>query len=141
MVDKEDLYIKIKVYHNSESEEFRSENLPTIDELKSKIMRYLTIPDIKKYMHLSYQSKEGQNKMIEKADDLFILSELNQVNNEYYIELNLSIDNELNKIKQFMNSSEFNSNNNIIVNSDNNCHKLKENEKKNDIRYEKYCKR
>ena len=41
MVDKEDLFLKIKVNHNGESKEFRSENLPTLDELKSKIMGYL----------------------------------------------------------------------------------------------------
>ena len=131
MVDKEDLFLKIKVNHNGESKEFRSENLPTLDELKSKIMGYLSIPDIKKYMHFSYQNKEGQNKNIEKEVDLFNLSELNQVSNEYYIELYLSIDNELNKIKQFMNSSEFNSNNNNIVDSDNICQKMKEKKIKN----------
>ena len=132
MVDKEDLFLKIKVNHNGESKEFRSENLPTLDELKSKIMGYLSIPDIKKYMHFSYQNKEGQNKNIEKEVDLFNLSELNQVSNEYYIELYLSIDNELNKIKQFMNSSEFNSKNNSIINTGNNSQKLNEKAKKNE---------
>ena len=132
MVDKEDLYLNIKVNHNGKSKEFRSENLPTIDELKSKIMGYLSIPDIKKYMHFSYLNKKGKNQIIEKAEDLFELSKLNQDNNEYYLELNLSIDNELNKIKQFMNSSQFNSNNNCIVDSDTNCQKLNEKEKKNE---------
>ena len=77
-------------------------------------------------MHFSYLNKEGQNQIIEKAEDLFEFSKLNQDNNEYYIELYLSIDNELNKIKKFMNSSQFNSNNNSIVDSDINCQKMNE---------------
>mgnify|MGYP003571393531 CR=1 FL=1 len=131
MVNKEDEYLKIKVKHNGESEEFRSENLPTIDELKSKIMGYLSIPDIKKYMHFSYMNKEGQNITIENEKDLMKYSNPSQ-DNESYIEIDLSIDNELNKIKQFMNSAQFNSNNYIKIDSDNNYQKQNEKEKNNE---------
>ena len=130
MVSKEDEYLKIKVKHNDESKEFKSENLPTLDELKSKIMGYLSIPDIKKYMHFSYRNKEGQNITIENEKDLKKYSNPSQ-DNESYIEIDLSIENELNKIKQFMNSAQFNSNNYSKIDSDNNYQKLNEKEKNN----------
>ena len=132
MVDKEDVFLKIKVKHNGISEEFRSENLPTLDELKSKIMGYFSIPDIKKYMHFSYKNKEGQNNIIQKAEDLIKNSNTSQDDKECYIEIDLSIDDELNKIIQFMNSTQFNSNNNNKIVSDNKCQNLDEKEKKNE---------
>ncbi len=132
MVDKEDVFLKIKVKHNGISEEFRSENLPTLDELKSKIMGYFSIPDIKKYMHFSYKNKEGQNNIIQKAEDLIKNSNTSQEDKEYYIEIDLSIDDELNKIIQFMNSAQFNSNNNNKIVSDNKCQNLDEKEKMNE---------
>ena len=132
MVDKEDVFLKIKVKHNGISEEFKSENLPTLDELKSKIMGYFSIPDIKKYMHFSYKNKEGQNNIIQKAEDLIKNSNKSQDDKECYIEIDLSIDNELNKIIQFMNSAQFNSNNNNKIVSDNKCQNLVEKEKNNE---------
>ena len=134
MVDQEDVYLTIKVNHNGESKEFISENLPSLDELKCKIMGYLSIPDIKKYMHFSYKNEEGQNNIIEKQYDLFKFSNQSQGNNGYYIELDLSVDNEINKIKQFMNSVPFISNNNNKINSDNNIQKMNEKEKKNELK-------
>ena len=132
MVDKEDEFLKIKVNHNGESKEFKSENLPTLDELKGKIMGYLSIPDIKKYMHFTYRDKEGQSINIENEKDLMKYSNPSQ-DNESYIEIDLSIDNELNKIKEFMNSAQFNSNNNRKIDSDNNYQKLNEKEKKKEL--------
>ena len=132
MVDKEDEFLKIKVNHNGESKEFKSENLPTLDELKGKIMGYLSIPDIKKYMHFTYRDKEGQGINIENEKDLMKYSNPSQ-DNESYIEIDLSIDNELNKIKEFMNSAQFNSNNNRKIDSDNNYQKLNEKEKKKEL--------
>jgi len=130
MVDQEDVYLTIKVNHNGESKELISENLPSLDELKCEIMGYLSVPDIKKYIHFSYKNKEGQNNIIETQNDLFKFSNQSHSNNGYYIELDLSIDNELNKIKQFMNTVQYNSNNNNIINSDN-FQNLNEREKKN----------
>ena len=132
MVDKEDLFLKIKVNHNGESKEFKSENLPTLDELKGKIMGYLSIPDIKKYMHFTYRDKEGLNINIENRKDLIKYSNPSQ-DNESFLEIDLNIDNELNKIKEFMKSDQFNSNNNSKIDSDNNYQKLNEKEKKNEI--------
>ena len=131
MVNKEDEFLKIKVNHNGESKEFKSENLPTLDELKGKIMGYLSIPDIKKYMHFTYRDKDGQNINIENEKDLIKYSNPSQ-DNESFLEIDLNIDNELNKIKEFMNSDQFNSNNNSKKDSDNNYQKLNEKEKKNE---------
>jgi len=134
MVDKEDCYLIIKINHNDESKEYKFENLPSLNELKSEIMGYFSIPDFKKYMHLSFKNKEGQNNFIEKAVDLMEYSNSNQGDNNSYIELDLSIDNELNKIKQFMISEQFNSNNNNKINSENYYQNLNLNKKvkKND---------
>ena len=131
MVDKEDEFLEIKVNHNGESKEFKVVNLPTLDELKSKIMGYLSIPDIKKYMHFSYRDKEGQNIIIKNEKDLIKYSNPSQ-ENESYLEIDLSIDNELKKIKEFMNSAQFNSNNNNKIDSDNDYQKLSEKEKRNE---------
>jgi len=129
MVDKEDCYLIIKINHNDESKEYKFENLPSLNELKSEIMGYFSIPDFKKYMHLSFKNKEGQKNFIEKAVDLMEYSNSNQGDNNSYIELDLSIDNELNKIKQFMISNQFNSNNNNKINSENYYQNLNLNEK------------
>ena len=131
MVNREDEFLTIKVSHNGESKEFKSENLPTLDELKSKIMGYLSIPDIKKYMHFSYRNKEDQNIIIENEKDLMKYS--NQIqDNESYLEIYLSIDNELKLIKEFMNSTQFNLNNHSKIDSDNIYQKPNEKEKKNE---------
>ena len=70
-------------------------------------------------MHFSYKNKEGQNNIIQKAEDLIKNSNTSQDDKECYIEIDLSIDDELNKIIQFMNSTQFNSNNNNKIVSDN----------------------
>lgn len=132
MVDIDDCYIIININHNGETKEFKSNILPSLDNFKSEIMGSLSIPDIKKYMHFYYKDKEGKTISIETEKDIMKYSDSSPDDKECKIKLDLIVDNELNKIKEFMNSEQFKSNNDNKMDRDNNCQNLISKEKKNE---------
>ena len=70
MVDQEDVYLKINVNYKGEIKEFVTTELPTLDELKNKIMDLYEIPNTKNYLDLSYKDNEGQSNNLKDTEDI-----------------------------------------------------------------------
>ena len=92
MVDKQDLYLKIKVNYEGQSMEINSKDLPNLDHLKNIIMDKFGIPNIKDYLDLSCKNNDNNNSLnnfIKKDEDLFKYSNEITNSNIYYLELDL----------------------------------------------------
>jgi len=123
MEDKENLDLTVKINYLGKSKEIGRNNLSSLDNLKNEIMEAFSIPNTKNYIHFSIRNKDGKTNLIKEIDDLFKYTN--------YLELDLNIDNELNKIMQFMKSDQFDdSNNNKIMNNNEEIGRVKK-EKEN----------
>jgi len=110
MEDKKDLDLTVKINYRGKSKEIGRNNLSSLDNLKNEIMEAFSIPNTKNYINFSIRNKDGKTNLIKEINDLFKYTN--------YLELDLNIDNELNKIIQFMKSDQFDdSNNNKIINN------------------------
>ena len=86
MVDKNDVYLNIKINYKDKSKEIKSTELLTIKEIKSKILELFSLKNNSQQDLELYYSKD--NKKILKDDDIFDLME--NVNDYLYVlEINL----------------------------------------------------
>ena len=93
MVDKEDLYLKIKVNYEGQSMEIITKDLPNLDHFKNIIMDKFGIPNIKDYLDLSCKNNDRNGSsdiFINKDYDLFKCSNETSNSNIYYLELDLN---------------------------------------------------
>ena len=86
MVDKNDVYLNIKINYKNKIKEIKSTELLTIDEIKSKILELFSLKNnSQKDLELYYAKN---NKKIVNDDDIFDLME--NVNDYLYVlEINL----------------------------------------------------
>jgi hypothetical protein len=105
MVDQDDMLLNVCINYNNKQIIFdRTNDLPSIDELKNKIMKKLEIPNTKDYLYLSYKDDKGSVQKIGEDKNLFNYTKEKEYSHqkEYILELDLSIrDNE--KFKKFFN--------------------------------------
>ena len=104
MVDQDDIYLNVKInYPSNPIEDIRTKDLPSLDELKNKIMEKLAIPNTKDYLFLSYKDDKGTVQKIEDNKNIFNYAKEKQKSHqtEYILELDLSISDEVEKFKKF----------------------------------------
>ena len=86
MVDKNDVYLNIKINYKNKIKEIKSTELLTINEIKSKILELFSLKNNSKKDLELYYAKD--NKIIVNDDDIFDLME--NVNDYLYVlEINL----------------------------------------------------
>ena len=96
MVDQEDMYLNIKINYNNVPMSFRNKELPSLDEIKNEIMKKLTIPNTKDYLHLFSKENKDSKEAIEINFD-----NAKMLKGEYFLEYDLSISDEVKKFKEF----------------------------------------
>ena len=106
MVDKEDLYLNIKVNYEGQTMEMSTKDLPNLDNFKNILMDKFDIPNIKDYLYLSSKNRENygsSDNLIKKDEDLFKYSKETSNCNIYYLELDLNFNFDFFKSKQITN--------------------------------------
>ena len=80
MVDKNEVYLIIKIKYKDKKEEIKTSELLSIDEIKDKIIKIFSLDGYdKKDLYLFYGNN---NKELSNSDNIFFLSEKK---GEYYI--------------------------------------------------------
>ena len=108
MVDKDDILLNVKInYNNNQIKIGKVKDLPSIDVIKNKIMRYLEIPNTKDYLYLSYKDDKGSGQKIGDDENIFKYAKEKPKSHqtEYILELDLSISDEVDKFKKFFNAN------------------------------------
>ena len=106
MVDKDDILLNVNInYNNNQIKIGKVKDLPSIDVIKNKIMRYLEIPNTKDYLYLSYKDDKGSGQKIGDDENIFKYAKEKPKSHqtEYILELDLSISDEVDKFKKFFN--------------------------------------
>ena len=106
MVDKDDIFLNVNInYNNDQIEIDRIKDLPSLDEIKNKIMKKLDIPNTKDYLSLSYKDDKGSVQGIGDDENIFKYAKEkpNSHQKEYILNLDLRISDEINKFKKFFN--------------------------------------
>lgn len=103
MVDQDDIYLDVKINYNNNQMTLKQKDLPTSDEVKNFIMKNLDIPNTKDYLTLSYKDDKGSIQKIEDGENFFNYAQKKENNHkeEYILELDLKVDDKINKFKQF----------------------------------------
>ena len=103
MVDQDDIYLDVKINYNNNQMTLKQKDLPSSDEIKNFIMKNLDIPNTKDYLTLSYKDDKGSNQKIEDGENFFNYAQKKENNHkeEYILELDLKVDDKINKFKQF----------------------------------------
>ena len=102
MVDQDDMLLNVCINYNNNQIIFdRTNDLPSIDELKNKIMKKLEIPNTKDYLYLS----KGSVQNIGEEENLFNYAKEKEYSHqkEYILELDLRISDEVDKFKKILN--------------------------------------
>ena len=108
MVDKDDILLNVNInYNNNQIKIGKVKDLPSIDVIKNKIMRYLEIPNTKDYLYLSYKDDKGSGQKIGDDENIFKYAKEKPKSHqtEYILELDLSISDEVDKFKKFFNAN------------------------------------
>ena len=108
MVDKDDILLNVNInYNNNQIKIGKVKDLPSIDVIKNKIMRYLEIPNTKDYLYLSIKDDKGSVQKIGDDDNIFKYAKEKPKSHqtEYILELDLSISDEVDKFKKFFNAN------------------------------------
>ena len=108
MVDKDDIVLNVNInYNNNQIKIGKVKDLPSIDVIKNKIMRYLEIPNTKDYLYLSYKDDKGSGQKIGDDENIFKYAKEKPKSHqtEYILELDLSISDEVDKFKKFFNAN------------------------------------
>ena len=103
MVDKDDILLNVNInYNNNQIKIGKVKDLPSIDVIKNKIMRYLEIPNTKDYLYLSYKDDKGSGQKIGDDENIFKYAKEKPKSHqtEYILELDLSISDEVDKFKK-----------------------------------------
>jgi hypothetical protein len=103
MVDQDDMLLNVCINYNNNQIIFdRTNDLPSIDELKNKIMKKLEIPNPKDYLYLSYKDDKVSVQNIGEDKNLFNYTKEKEYSHqkEYILELDLSISDEVEKFKK-----------------------------------------
>jgi hypothetical protein len=106
MVDQDDILLNVYINYNNNQIIFdRTNDLPSIDELKNKIMKKLEIPNPKDYLYLSYKDDKVSVQNIGEDKNLFNYTKEKEYSHqtEYILELDLSIPDKVEKFKKFFN--------------------------------------
>lgn len=106
MVDKDDIFLNVNInYNNDQIINGRIKDLPSLDEIKNKIMKKLDIPNTKDYLFLSYKDDKGSVQGIGEDENIFKYAKEkpNSHQTEYILNLDLRISDEINKFKKFFN--------------------------------------
>ena len=106
MVDKDDIFLNVNInYNNDQIKIGRIKDLPSLDEIKNKIMRKLAIPNTKDYLFLSYKDDKSSVQDIGDDENIFKYAKekTNSHQTEYILNLDLRISDEINKFKKFFN--------------------------------------
>jgi hypothetical protein len=104
MVDQDDIYLIVKInYSSNPIEEIKTKDLPSLDEIKNKIMEKLAIPNTKDYLFLSCKDDKGTVQKIEDKTNIFDYAKEKPKSHqtEYILEFDLSISDEVEKFKKF----------------------------------------
>ena len=103
MVDQDDIYLDVKINYNNNQMTLKQKDLPSSDEIKNFIMKNLDIPNTKDYLTLSYKDDKGSIQKIEDGENFFNYAQKKENNHkeEYILELDLKVDDKINKFKQF----------------------------------------
>jgi hypothetical protein len=104
MVDQDVIYLNVKInYPRNPIKEIRTKDLPSLDEIKNKIMEILAIPNTKDYLYLSCKDDKGTVQKIEDNKNIFNYAKEKPYSHqtEYFLELDLSISDEVEKFKKF----------------------------------------
>ena len=98
------IYLNVNINYNSNQIEI-SRTKDSIDEIKNKIMRKLAIPNTKDYLYLSYKDEKGSVHDIGDDENIFKYAKEkpNSHQKEFFLELDLSISDEVDKFKKFFN--------------------------------------
>jgi len=103
MVDQDDIYLDVKINYNNNQMTLKQKDLPSSDEVKNFIMKKLDIPNTKDYLTLSYKDDKGSIQKIEDGENFFNYAQKKENNHkeEFILELDLKVDDKINKLKQF----------------------------------------